>query len=166
MSIGDRLVRRRRLVLGVLAGGPTDTATVARRVRGEFYEVYGVLSDLKLAGIVGRTGRLWRLGEHGGDELPREWMNPGHAAYIDPLDARLKRAGKTGGEVGEDRPPAQPSPHLSHVSPAIFPNPERRATSGLAAIFPGLSADSYYRFFPVERRNYLSNCCRPLRRAR
>lgn len=127
MSIGDRLVRRRRLVLGVLAGGPADTATVARRVRGEFYEVYGVLSDLKLAGIVGRTGRLWRLGERGGDELPREWMNPGHAANIDPLDAKLERVGKIGGEDGEDRPPAQSSPHLSHVFPATFPTPESRS---------------------------------------
>lgn len=82
MNIADRLVRRRRLVLGVLAGGPADTAAVAARVRGEFYEVYGVLSDLKAERVVGRTGRLWRLAERGGDELPREWVNPGHTGHI------------------------------------------------------------------------------------
>jgi hypothetical protein len=62
-----RLARRRLLVLGVLAGGPADTATVARPVRGAFYEVLGVLADLRCDGEVVRVGHAWQRADRSED---------------------------------------------------------------------------------------------------
>ena len=64
MTSTERAARRRRLVLGALGAGPADVATVARRVRGKFYDVLAVLEGLQADGLVepvqdGRVER-WR----------------------------------------------------------------------------------------------------------